>query len=104
LQGLCVLINGPEHIQFACVWIISCILLHSFAMDYEEGTDLSSDEFYQEGLWLVDAEHLHWTAHQTSAEAHVQAMDSEREAAHDLGLLEGRLFRENLKTKLFLAL
>jgi len=49
----------------------SCILLHSFAMDHEEGTDLSSDEFYQEGLQLVDAEHLHQTAHQASVEAHV---------------------------------
>jgi len=75
-----------------------------YSMDHEEGTDLSSDEFYQEGLRLVDAEHLHQTACQASVEAHVQATDSEREAVHDLELLEGQLFRENLKTKLFLAL
>ena len=96
--------NVPEHIRFACVCTFSCILLHSFAMDHEEGTDLSSDESYQEGLQLIEAESLHWESLQASAEVHVQATDSERETVHDLGLLEGQLFRDNLKTKFFLAL
>ena len=71
-------------------------------MDHEEGTDLNSNKFYQEGLRLVEAERLHQAAYQASAEAHVGATDSEREAAHDLGLFE--VVQEHLKTKFFWAL
>src|SRR5882672_5701209 len=104
LQGLRILINTPDHIQFVCLWIISCIVLHSFAMDYEIGRDLTTDEFFQEGMRLMEDERIQRGNHLPSKEAHVSDTDHAHEASHDIKLLEGRLVRERLKRSLMSAI
>ncbi|KAF8804572.1 hypothetical protein BYT27DRAFT_7106895, partial [Phlegmacium glaucopus] len=46
LRGLCVSIKGEKGIQYAMLWIIACIHLHSFAMQHKRGEDLSKNNFF----------------------------------------------------------
>lgn len=101
LRGLRVQINEPLHIQFASLWITSCIVLHTFAMRYESGLELSTDEFYLEGVRIMAAEKILIAAQTTEAEAGAAVDEAQREAVRDIELLEGRLKRENLKRDLF---
>ncbi|KIJ48108.1 hypothetical protein M422DRAFT_248289 [Sphaerobolus stellatus SS14] len=50
LRGLRLHINNPRHIHLASIWITSCIVLHNFAMQNEEGEDVEGNEFYREGV------------------------------------------------------
>ncbi|KIJ41811.1 hypothetical protein M422DRAFT_255128 [Sphaerobolus stellatus SS14] len=45
MQGLHLHINNPTHIHLATIWITTCIILHNFTMQHEEGEDLDSNEF-----------------------------------------------------------
>ena len=101
LRGLRLRIDQPEHIQFACIWIISCIVLHSFAIEHEQGREVEVDDFFQDGIAILEQDRR--ANMEDSDEAHIRT-EREREAAHDVELLRGRLRREQLKRDLFMYL
>ncbi|KAF8582924.1 hypothetical protein K439DRAFT_1647406 [Ramaria rubella] len=79
LKGLRLHIDKPAHIQLACLWLTACITLHCFVMQHEDGHDLSTDDFYREGMVLVQDERIQQITRLVDAEAH-------REAEHDVEL------------------
>ncbi|KAF8589783.1 hypothetical protein K439DRAFT_1331869, partial [Ramaria rubella] len=89
LHGLQVAITSPLHIRFTCIWITSCIILHTFTMHPEACTDWSQDEFLQVGLTALEEEHAGNTA-----------VDGEGEISHHVGMLEGQLRSKHLKLEL----
>ena len=104
LRGLRILINESAHIHFASLWITSCIVLHTFAMRHEAGLELSSDEFYLEGVRIMEEERILGVAQKAAAETRATVNEEQREANREIDLLEGKLMRENLKKELFEAL
>lgn len=101
LQGLRICINNEKSIQYATLWITTCIHLHMFAMDHEDGTFVSRDRFLKQGLKIIRQEKAmqeEWEAEQA---AHGEILEIEREVSQDIGLLEGKLKREELKEELF---
>ena len=48
--------NKSAHIHYASLWITSCIILHTFAIWQEAGLDMSTNEFYLEGLRIAEDE------------------------------------------------
>src|ERR1700723_3473221 len=104
LLGLQILINESAHIHFASLWITSCIVLHTFAMRHEAGLELSSDEFYLEGVRIMEEERILGVAQKATAEKRQTVNGEQREANREIDLLEGKLMRENLKKELFEAL
>ena len=102
LRGLRLRIDQAEHIQYACIWIISCIILHTFAIQHESGIDLEGDQFYNEGIaWLQQEQS---TENNEEFEEGAVQSDCQREAAHDVELLRGRILRQKLKEALFMYL
>jgi hypothetical protein len=96
--------------QFAALWVTACIAVHSFAMDHEDGSKVTNDDFYIQGLGIMQAEKA---AKEAELLAEEQARDAARAAGQyvdvemvedqgdrDLNLLEGRLKREELKKAL----
>jgi Arc/MetJ-type ribon-helix-helix transcriptional regulator len=72
-----------------------------FAMDHEDGTFISRDRFLRQGLKIMRQEKAmreEWEAEQV---AHAEILETEREVSQDIGLLEGKLKREELKEELF---
>jgi len=65
---------------------------------------MSSDEFYLEGIWIMEEEKRLEVARKAAAEARAATDEGNREAARDIELLKGKLMRENLKKELFSAL
>ncbi|KAF8584917.1 hypothetical protein K439DRAFT_1616390 [Ramaria rubella] len=96
LHGLRLHIDNPTHIQFAVIWVTTCIVLHNFALLHEAkesaGVDVELNEFFREGLELLEDEQRDWEAR--------NSMVDEEEAA-DVQLIQGRLWDENLKQQLF---
>ena len=89
--------------QYAALWVTACIVVHSFAMDHEDGSNFAMDDFYIKGLGIMQAEKLAKEA-QDAAMAVGQYVDVEMvegQDGRDLNLLEGRLRREELKKGLF---
>ena len=68
LHGLRISINKSAHIRYASLWITSCIILHTFAIRQEAGLDMSTNEFYLEGLQIVEDERASGAAQQAAAE------------------------------------
>jgi len=104
LRGLRILINESAHIHFASLWITSCVVLHTFAMRHEAGLDMSSDEFYLEGIRIMEEERVLGAAQMAAAEERAATDEEQREASRDVDLLEGKLMREHLKKELFAVL
>lgn len=101
LRGLRICINNEKSIQYATLWITACIHLHMFAMDHEDGTFISRDRFFRQGLNIMRQERAmreEWEAEQG---AHAEILEIEREVSQDISLLEGKLKREELKEELF---
>lgn len=97
-------INEAEHIQYTCIWIICCIVLHTFAIQHESGIDLEGDQFYNEGMaWLQLQENQNPENNEDFEEAALQS-DRQRDAAHDVELIRGRIQRQKLKDALFMYL
>ncbi|KIJ42884.1 hypothetical protein M422DRAFT_253990 [Sphaerobolus stellatus SS14] len=96
LRGLRLHINNPRHIHLASIWITSCIVLHNFAMQHEEDEDIEGNEFYREGLALMERE-------RSTGDREATVVENSRvsEANHDVELLLGQLKREELKEALF---
>lgn len=95
--------------QFAALWVIACIAVHSFAMDHEDGSKVANDDFYIQGLDIMQAEkaakeaELLAEAAQDAARVAGQDVDvemAEDQEDRDLNLLEGRLRWEELKKAL----
>jgi hypothetical protein len=72
-----------------------------FAMDHEDGTFVSGDEFLTQGLSIMRKEKEMQREWEAECAEHVATMEAEREESHDIGLLEGKLKREELKEELF---
>lgn len=101
LRGLRIQINESAHLHFASLWITTCIILHCFAMQYERGEDIQSDQFYLDGIRIMQEEATKRAARKAAEEEHAADMERVREADRDIELLEGRIKREDLKKELF---
>jgi len=73
-------------------------------MRHEAGLDMSSDEFYLEGIRIMEEEQVLGAAQMATAEERAATDEEQREASRDVDLLEGKLMREHLKKELFAAL
>ena len=73
-------------------------------MRHEAGLDMSSDEFYLEGIRIMEEERVLGAAQMAAAEERAATDEEQREASRDVDLLEGKLMRENLKKELFAVL
>jgi hypothetical protein len=104
LHGLRISINETAHIHYASLWITSCIVLHTFAVRHEAGLDVSTNEFYLEGLQIAEEERVSGAAQRAAAEDRAVGNESERETLREVELLEGKLKQENLKKELFVYL
>ena len=91
LHGLRISINESAHIHYASLWITSCIVLHNFAIHQEAGQDMSTDEFYLEGLWIVEEGRVSGVAQRAAAKDRAVVNKSEQEALREVELLEGKL-------------
>lgn len=101
LRGLRLRMDDEKGVQFASLWITSCIVLHAFAMDHEEDTPLSNNQFFKQGRKIMRGERREWEAWQIEREEQLAREEADGEDGHDIELLEGRVKRENLKKELF---
>ena len=101
LRGLRVNINQENHIIYATLWIVSCIHLHAFAAGHEFGINTSTDSFYHNGIKIMEKEAQKYADWYAEREADAGQIEADREASRDIGLLEGKLKREELKKGLF---
>ncbi|KAF8801585.1 hypothetical protein BYT27DRAFT_7226771 [Phlegmacium glaucopus] len=100
LRGLRVSIKGEKGIQYAMLWIITCIHLHAFAMQHKQGEDLSKNEFFQRGKrYQKEQQHLErrW---QRDQRENITQIEDALNVDDDVELLRGKIKRE-LKEKLF---
>ena len=101
LRGLGIRINRESSLQFASLWIATCIHLHSFALDSEDGHFTTADTFYQEGQRVITWEQLR----QEQMEVEREWLATEREQEHvswrDINLQHARQKQEHLKTVLY---
>jgi hypothetical protein len=101
LWGLRVAINNEKGIQYASLWIMACINLHSFAINHENAHNFSRDRFYRQGKkYPKEQKRLerrwHRERHQRRAD-----IEHDQDEEEDISLLEGKITREELKEKLF---
>jgi hypothetical protein len=66
-------------------------------MRHEAGVDMSTDEFYLEGIRIMAEE----AKIRTMQKATAVEEEEQLQASRDVGLLEGKLKREKLKKNLF---
>ena len=97
-------INNENDIQFAALWITACINLHAFAMDHEDNTYMTRDVFYKKGLKIARKEHRAKAARERRQLQEGNEADNKGHDDDDVGLLEGKLKREQLKKDLFIYL
>ena len=72
-----------------------------FAMDHKDGTFISRDRFLKQGLKIMRQEKAMREEWETEQAANADILEIEREVSQDIGLLEGKLKREELKEELF---
>ena len=84
MRGLCVHINQPTHLQYATLWITTCVLPHAFAMEHEGGIDMSADQFYQKGRELMQHERAERDNRLVERERHATASQEEWEVERDI--------------------
>lgn len=75
-----------------------------FAMDHEDGMFVSGGTFLKQGLKLIREEREMLREWEAEREEHAAEIEGEREESHDIGLLEGKVKREELKDELFIYL
>jgi hypothetical protein len=44
--------------KLAALWVTACIAVHSFEMDHEDGSKVANDNFYIQGLGIMQAKLL----------------------------------------------
>lgn len=101
LRGLRVRINNEKSLQYATLWITTCIHLHMFAIDHEDGAFVSGDTFLKQGLKIMREERNMQREWEVKHAEHAAEMEGECEETHDISLLEGKVKREELKEELF---
>jgi hypothetical protein len=99
LRGLRIRIDKPRDIQFAALWITTCIVLHTFAMDHEAGLAHEHDEFYLDGLRIMEGERAARIQRRREAEGDLSNRERERRREGELEVARAR--REELKRSLF---
>lgn len=102
LRGLRVQIANENDIQYAALWITTCIHLHAYAMIHEqqEGRKFSKDRFLREGRKYMRRQREMEREWRESEEGRVAQLEMERDQASEIALLEGKLKREELKEEL----
>ena len=73
-------------------------------MDHKDGIFVSRDRFLRQGLKIMRQEKAAWEEWEAEQAAHAEILESEREVSQDIGLLEGKVKREELKEELFMYL
>jgi Arc/MetJ-type ribon-helix-helix transcriptional regulator len=68
-----------------------------FAMDHEDGIFVSMDRFLRQGLKIMRQEKAAREEWEAEWAAHAEILELEREVSQDIGLLEGKVKREELK-------
>lgn len=104
LRGLRRRIDHIRGLHMAIFWVTACIVLHGFAMKHEASPDMTADDFFQDGLQILEEEHSEHARRDWTGDAHMNEGVGEQhsiQANHDIQLLEGRLKREELKKALF---
>jgi hypothetical protein len=56
LRDLHIRINTEKNMKFAALWVTTCIAVHSFAMDHEDDSKVANDNFFIQGLGIMQAE------------------------------------------------
>jgi hypothetical protein len=101
LWGLRIRINNEKSLQYAALWITTCIHLHMFAMDHENGVFVSGDTFLRQGSKIMREERVARREWKVECAAE---MKGECEKSHNVSLLKGKVKREELKEELFIYL
>lgn len=101
LRGLRIQINERAHLKFATLWITACICVHNFAIEHEAGVDVTSDEFFIEGIRIMEMERAKRMEREQEREDVSIGEERRRARAHDEGLRRGKEKREELKRQLF---
>ncbi len=86
-------IDKTEDKSFATLWIASCIHLHNFALQYEDNDNIDTNEFIIAGQEARQEEH---EGDDAMEGIELEELDDDEQ----IGLLEGKLKREQLKEAL----
>lgn len=70
-------------------------------MNHEAGQDIQSDQFFIEGMQLMQEEARKRAQRKEREEEHAAQAERLREESREIELLEGKLKREELKKDLF---
>lgn len=108
LQDLCIYINTEKNMQFAALWLTACIIAHSFAMDHEDGSRVVNNDFYLQGLSIMQAEKAAKLAEEEAWDAaRVAGLDVDVEMVRDqedrLKLIRGQAKTWGIKKGLIVA-
>jgi hypothetical protein len=76
LRGLHIHINDEKGLQYAALWVTTCIHFHAFALDHEDMQFVNRDAFYKKGQKIVKKERQEY---------------AEWRAEQELALLEGKI-------------
>jgi hypothetical protein len=101
LKDLRLTIDGEQGLKYATYWIMACINLHTFAMNHEDGRNMSKDKFYRDGVKYQRKqrrEEQNWRRERRQTAAREE---EQREQNDDIDLLDGWIKREELKEELF---
>ena len=101
LHGLWVRLDSEEHIQYACIWIIACVHLHSFTLAHQKDINISADDFFQNGQKIIDEDRRRYTELRRVRETLAMEVERAQQAARDIELMRGKVRREELKLELF---
>lgn len=101
LRGLRVSIKGERGIQYATLWIITCIHLHAFAMRHERGEDLSRDKFFRRGRRYQKKQRHIERRWRRDRQENMTNIEDGLDVDDDVELLQGKIKRETLKEELF---
>jgi len=101
LKGLRVSIKGKKGIQYATLWIITCIHLHAFAMQHERGEGVTRDKFYRRGRMYQKKQRHFERQWKRARRRNINQIENTLDEDDDVGLLQGKIKREELKEVLF---
>jgi DDE superfamily endonuclease len=104
LKDLRLRIDNEKDLRYATLWITTCIHLHAFAMDHEDGKLISTDAFFLEGQRIIAKDRADNRNILAAREEAAAQEEEELDDENDIELLEGKLKREMLKKELFLYL
>jgi DDE superfamily endonuclease len=89
LKDLCLSIDGEEGLKYATYWIMACINLHTFAMNHEDGHNMSKDKFYQDEIKYQRRQKKEEQKWQRERRQRAAREEDEQEQNDDIDLLNG---------------